>query len=218
MGIGNYPFEVLSQIQGIASHLLAQFTTDQVIKSFSGVAEALEAYKRNHSDQIPTKFGGGLLSTGPIPVNDFELAQHLINTNDLEMVRVKNESDGVPVLMAYLAVICSSRNLPDESLLASALPYAVSARTLDGDVAKLWNKELLPLAEIARKHVASQAGRRAGKTKLTEFQKKQVVREYKAASVTYGMVKSLARKYDVSEDTISRIVNPRSIQKQTKQD
>lgn len=65
---------------------------------------------------------------------------------------------------------------------------------------------------------ASQSDRRTGKTKLTESEKKQVVREYEAASVTYGMVKSLARKFDVSDDTISRIVKLKPIQSETNQD
>lgn len=218
MSLGSYPFEVLSQIQGITSHLLERFNTEQIVKSFSGVVKVLAVFKRNHPDKIPTKPSGGLLDMGPLPINDFELAQHLINTNDPEMARVINESEGVPVLIAYLEVIANNRNLPDEFLLTSALPYAVSARTFEGDVAERWNRDLLPLAASALKHGASQASRRAGKTKLSDSQKKQVVREYEAASVTYGMVKSLARKYDVSDDTISRIVNSKPTQQETKQD
>lgn len=52
-----------------------------------------------------------------------------------------------------------------------------------------------------------QKNRRMGKTKLSDSQKRQVVREYEAAVVTRGMIKGLARKFDVSEDTISREVN-----------
>ncbi len=218
MGIGSYPFEVLSQIQGITSHLLRRFTTEQIVKSFSGVVKVLADFKRNHPDQIPTKPGGGLLNMEPIPINDFELAQHLISTNESQMASVINESEGVPVLMAYLEVMTNNRDLPGESLLTSALPYVVRVRTFEGDVAERWNKDLLPLAVNALKHGASQASRRTGKTKLSDSQKKQVVREYEAAPVTYGMVKSLARKFDVSDDTISRIVNAKPIQKETTQD
>lgn len=218
MGFGKYPFEVLSQIQGITSHLLERFTTEQIVKSFSGVVKALADFKRENPDQLPTKPGVGLLSDGPLQLNDFELAQHLISTKDPGMVKVINKADGVPVLIAYLEVIANNRDLPSEFLITSALPYAVSARTLEGDVARLWNKDLLPLAANALKHGASQASRRAGKTKLSDSQKNQVVREYEAASVTYGMVKSLARKFDVSDDTISRIVNAKPIQKETTQD
>ena len=56
------------------------------------------------------------------------------------------------------------------------------------------------------KHGIEQADRRIGKTKLSESEKRQVLREYEAAPVTYGTIKSLARKYDVSDDTIGRIV------------
>lgn len=64
------------------------------------------------------------------------------------------------------------------------------------------------LSASLRKIARSQATRREGKTKLTEAQKYQVRREYKAAVVTYGTIKMLARKFDVSDDTISRIVKP----------
>ena len=52
----------------------------------------------------------------------------------------------------------------------------------------------------------AQANRRIGKTKLDERQKLAIVREYGAALTTYGMTQALANKYEVSEDTISRIV------------
>ena len=210
MGLGNYPFNVLSEIQGITSHLLARFTTEQIVKSFSGVAKVLGDFKQYHPDQVPTYESGGGLLDGPIrkvPVRDFELARHLIDTNHSDMAKVVNESEGVPVLMAYLAVITSNRDLPDEFLLTSALPYAVSARTFDGDLAERRNKDLLPLAAKGLKHGADQAARRTGKTKLSDSQKRQVVREYEAAPVIYGMVKSLAKKYCVDVATISRIVN-----------
>lgn len=74
------------------------------------------------------------------------------------------------------------------------------------------------VARKVQKHGEVQSDRRTGKTKLTESEKKQVVREYEAAPVTYGMVKSLARKFDVSDDTISRIVNVKPIQSETNQD
>ena len=85
-------------------------------------------------------------------------------------------------------------------------------------MAERWNKDLLPLAVNALKHGASQATRRTGKTKLSESQKRQVVREYEGAVVKYGTIKSLARKFEVSDDTISRIVNVKPIQSETNQD
>lgn len=218
MSFGSYPFEVLSQVQKLTAHLLDRFTTEEIVKSFSGVFKVLADFKRNHSDQIPTQPGRGLLNVGPIPINDFELAQHLISTNEAQMASVINDSEGVPVLIAYLEVMINNRDLPDEFLLTSALPYVVSVRTFQGDVAERWNKDLLPLAVNALKHGASQASRRVGKTKLSDSQKKQIVREYEAAPITYGMVKSLARKFDVSDDTISRIVKAKPIQKEIKQD
>ena len=62
-------------------------------------------------------------------------------------------------------------------------------------------------SEMALKRISlAQANRRIGKTKLDERQKRAIVREYEAALTTYGMTQALANKYEVSEDTISRIV------------
>ena len=80
-------------------------------------------------------------------------------------------------------------------------------------------KQLGNPGEIALKRISqAQANRRIGKTKLKDIQKRQVIREYEAAPITYGMIKSLARKFDVSDDTISRIVNVKPIQKATMRD
>lgn len=62
-------------------------------------------------------------------------------------------------------------------------------------------------SEMALKRISqAQANRRIGKTKLDDRQKLAIVREYEAAFTTYGMTQALANKYEVSEDTISRIV------------
>jgi len=68
------------------------------------------------------------------------------------------------------------------------------------------------------KHGEAQSVRRKGWTVLDDSQKKQVIREYGAAVSPYGMIKNLAGKFDVSTDTISRIVNPKPISKEKKQD
>jgi len=63
------------------------------------------------------------------------------------------------------------------------------------------------LETAKNKHSASQSKRRRGSTKLDETQKRQVRRAYDAAFSKYGTIKSLAREYNVSEDTISRAIN-----------
>ncbi len=72
------------------------------------------------------------------------------------------------------------------------------------------------LERKVNKHSESQSKRRTGETKLSKSQKNQVVREYEAGISKYGMVKSLARRFGVSDDTISRIVKP--IQLETNRD
>ena len=74
------------------------------------------------------------------------------------------------------------------------------------------------LEEKTNRHSAAQSKRRTGETKLKESEKRQVIREYEAAVVKYGTIKELARRFNVSDDTISRTVNVKAIQKKTKQD
>ena len=50
----------------------------------------------------------------------------------------------------------------------------------------------------------TQASRRKGKGKLSESDIRAIQREFKVALTPYGLKKALARKYNVSEDTIGR--------------
>ena len=141
------------------------------------------------------------------------------------MVRVIKDAKDVDVLIAYLAVVTSGADLPDDTLLESALPFALASLTEESDVAKLWNQELQkdvvrlwPLARTGQNHGVAQASRRMGKTKLSESQKRQIIREHEAAVVKYGTIKSLARKFNVSDDTIKRVLDSKVTQKETKQD
>jgi hypothetical protein len=63
-----------------------------------------------------------------------------------------------------------------------------------------------PLEVAANKQSQKQSLRRQGKGKLTLSQKRGIVRRWDAAFSTYGLLKSFAREFEVSEDTISRIV------------
>ena len=214
MGFGSYNFGALSEIQQIAARLLQGFTTAQIVETGGNVIRVLENFKKEHKDKIPTKPGGGLLDMGPLPINDFELALHLVNSRNPAMTEVIESANGLPALVAYLEILTNNIKLPEESLLESALSFAIGARTLDGDVAKLWNRELQkdverlgPLAITGQKHGVAQANRRMGKTKLSESQKRQIVREHEAAVVKYGTIKSLARKFNVSDDTIKRVLD-----------
>jgi len=52
----------------------------------------------------------------------------------------------------------------------------------------------------------AQANRRIGKTKLSDSQKRQIIREHEAAVVRYGTIKSLAGKFNVTVNTIRSTV------------
>lgn len=73
-----------------------------------------------------------------------------------------------------------------------------------------WTAFYVKGCDLERKvkvHSEAQSKRRAGKSKLSDLQQKTIRRKYKAALSPYGVVKQLAREYDVSTATISQIVN-----------
>ena len=217
MGFGSYNYSALTEIRQIAARLLEGFSTAQFIETGCNVIRVLEDFKKQHPDKIPTKQFGGLLDMGPFPINDFELALHLVGSNNPAMTEAVMRAERLPALIAYLEtyleILGNNTKLPDESWLESASSFAIGALKIEGDVAKLWNQylqkdveELRPLAKTAQKYSATQATRRSGKTKLTESQERQVVREDKAAPFKYGLLKALASKFDVTDETIAAIV------------
>lgn len=142
MGFGGYSFNVLAVVSGITYRALEKFTTEQIFNTGIAVVHLLENFKAKHPEQIPTKPSGGLLDMGPLPLNDFELARHLIAMNDPAICRVIKGAKGVPVLFAYLAVLTKSKELPPDYLLKSALPYAVDSLTVESEVSRLWSEAL----------------------------------------------------------------------------
>ena len=119
----------------------------------------LKTFKKIYPEKIPTKPGEGLLAMGPVLVNDFELALHLLSTGDAAMKNiVKGETD-VPVLLAYLAVVTVGNDLPDEYLLESALPFVVQLLTLESEAEKRWHLELkTEIVSEAKRRSARNAG------------------------------------------------------------
>jgi hypothetical protein len=153
MGLGNYPFAALTTIRGIAFRLLEKFTPEKIAHTGIEVICLLETIRSQHPEKVPTKPSGGLLEMGPIPFNDFELAQHLTVTNDPEMAKVIKDARDVPVLLAYLAIITNSSELPDEYLLESALPFVVETLVMEGEDAKRWRVELKIKSDSAAKNL-----------------------------------------------------------------
>lgn len=165
MGFGSYSFSTLTTIQGIAFRLLEPFTTEQIIDAGFKVIRLVDTFKAKHPDKIPTKPGGGLLNFGePVQVNDFDLAQHLVNANYPAMAKLQKSAKGLPVLIAYLATIANAKDLPEEHLLESALPFAVASLTVEGEIAKRWNQnlqtEIERLAPLAHTGAKFKAGRK----------------------------------------------------------
>lgn len=63
-----------------------------------------------------------------------------------------------------------------------------------------------PLELAANKQSKINSQRRQGVSKLSTSQQKSILRRWNDALSTYGLRKSLAREYEVSEDTITRLI------------
>lgn len=161
LGIDLYNYTALTQIRQITAELLTEYTTEQIIEAGWNVIVVLSDFNKDHPDKIPTKPGHGLLNIGPVRVDDFELALHLVRSNYPAMVEVIERAKGLSPLIAYLEVRANNPVLRlTNSIIDSALGYAISSMKFDGDVAKLLNQELKkdvlrlrPLAMTGQKFV-----------------------------------------------------------------
>lgn len=149
MGFGSYSFSSLTAIRTIAFQVLGKFTTEQIFDTGVEVARLLQHFKDKRPEEIPNNeagggglLGNGLLEMAPLPMNDFQFARHLVATNDPDMEKIVRDSKGVPVLLAYLAVLTNGKDLPPDHLIEYALPYAVDCLAVESEVSKLWNRDL----------------------------------------------------------------------------
>ena len=145
LGFGSYSFSALFVIRNIAFQLLKELTVDQIVDTGNSVSRLLETFRLQHPEQVPTcKSGGGLLNVpiSTVPVADFELARHLIDTNHPDMASVVNGANGVPVMLAYVATMTSGSESPAEHFLESALPFVVQSLSVDAEVSKRWSESL----------------------------------------------------------------------------
>lgn len=230
MGFGSYNYSALTEIRQIAARLLEGFTTAQIIETGCNVIRVLEDFKKQHPDKIPTKPGGALLNMGPFPINDFELALHLVGSNNPAMTEAVLRAERLPVLIAYLdtylEILGNNTKLPDESWLESALSFAIRVRTIEGDVAKLWNQDLQkdverlgPLAITGQRLKDANKIKGALTGKLKEPVRERIAKAYwerVGNGEKYGAAKFLAGRHEVSEATIRTIAKkykPNSIGK-----
>ena len=164
MGIGSYNFSALQEIQRIAFRALEKFTPKQIVRIGLQVDLLLAGYRVNHPERVPKKTVGLLGSV--VPVDDFALALHLANTGNSDMAKIEKAAKSLPVLLAYLSVVISSPELPPDSFLDSALPFATACLSVDGEIAKFWNQilqtEIAQLAPLASKGLKFSKGKKEG--------------------------------------------------------
>ncbi len=166
MGLGTYSFSTLATIRGISFRTLEGFSPDQIAVTGVKVARLVESFKAKHPSRVPNSpSGGGLLDVGLLPINDFELAQHLIAIDDPSMAKVIKGANGMPVLLAYLAILSNGSSQPPEHVLESALPFAVNSLIVESEVARQWNEDLriqidglVPLANKGAKFQGKKVG------------------------------------------------------------
>lgn len=158
MGFGSYNFMTLSVVKDLAFRTTHGYESETVVKTGFAVRTFLENYKAKYPEKVPTETKGLWPVVGP--VNDFQLAQHLLTTQNRTMLNLAKSAQGLNVLMAYAAVETIGTERPDESWLDSALSYGVGALSLETDLSKAWNKNmrevigrLAPLAKTGEKFV-----------------------------------------------------------------
>lgn len=167
MGFGSYNLSTLQAVQGIAFHKLEKFTSKQVVETGLKVFQLLEDFKKNYPDKIPTESGRSVFDfDSRINVNDFELARHLVRTNDPEMGKIAKGAKELPVLFAYLSVLTLFEELPPEHLMESALSYAIESLSLEREVVNIWNQalqnQMTQLAPLASKGLKFNKGKKEG--------------------------------------------------------
>lgn len=159
-GLSGRDIDTLAVVRQVAFQALSKYKSDQVVEAGLGLARIVEFIRINRPDQIPKKkIGGGLLGDGKpveVSVNDFELAESLVNANHPGIAELT--SLDVPVLMAYLSVISIRNEMPRSDVIASALHYTVNSLTFKNLGLEAWSERLQadvdrlqPLADTGRK-------------------------------------------------------------------
>jgi hypothetical protein len=204
---------VIQGVNAIAMQALERHASNGIVLVGMAVGKLLADYRRDHADKVPTKVPMGLLSNGrPSPDSDFELALHLLAMKHPIMVGLERSADGIPPLMAYLAVASlPSEKFPDIGW-DSALQYAVAessvrlhrTQQLQDAVNKYTEKE------TRTKERASVGGIKGARTrKETAIQTGNVVAAAERLgwpASTDGVNKRLSSKFNCSPDHIGRIL------------
>ena len=91
MEFGGYNFSALQAIQGIAYRSLKKYTPRQIVQSGLKVERLVTDYRAAHPEKVPQRSGVGLLDW-VVPVDDFSLALHLVNTRNPGMAKLDRKS------------------------------------------------------------------------------------------------------------------------------
>ena len=111
---------VAGAVSQIAMQNLRGFAARDILRAGLVVERFVAEFRRDFPEQVPSHPaipGRGLLARDAMPFGDFELAKHLLHSNHRVMVNIQNLFPGMPILMAYLAVV----SVGAESSLAVAL-------------------------------------------------------------------------------------------------
>ena len=194
MGLGSYGFSTLRAIQEIAFRSLEKFASTQIVQTGLRVSSLLADYRASSPDKIPKSASFGLIDLN-LDADDFELALHLVRTNEPSMSKIVRDAKGMPVLIAYLSVLVNSTELPPDHILESALPFAVESLSADGYVAERWNQmlqtEIARLAQLASTGLKFKGGKPKGGDWPIDYGSKELVESPSARKRCGYMERSL---------------------------
>ena len=158
---------IVDAIKQIAMQIVREKDMDDVVGAGVAVERFIGDFRKNYADlvpAIPPNPGRGLLSHNEaISVGDFELAQHLLNSEHADMIELSARFSGTPVLIAYLCVALSRRSHTLYSGLEEALRYVIGMSS----VATASLEESIRRLEPEAKHGRSfKEGRKPGTLSL----------------------------------------------------
>jgi hypothetical protein len=132
--------EMESAVHAIALRALKDHAVEDIVEVGFAVSELLSRFRRDHAEQVPLHPGNderGLLAMHPRAFDDFELAQHLIEIGNPEMVGLCTNDKGVPATIAFLAIATTTSSTNSEIDLKKAWDWVLSADSFRVDQLEL---------------------------------------------------------------------------------
>jgi len=162
LGLSPAQVTAIQLLKACTYSCLTDISPESVVRTGRQVANAVARFKATKPELVPM-VPGGLLGPSPVPANDFLIAEHLFDDNDLAVaLRVGNKTAG-PELLSYIATMFTAHDDLSPQWVESALRYVVNKTISRNSVYKdlaAGIQEKLKLLEPIAEHGKKFKGRR----------------------------------------------------------